>query len=605
MANTFDPTARADGLTLSTDIVQAGATFNDASRLLTGGLWSSPTDANNQENSLDNFLADIHTVMNDINADLAQGATVTAGGDAYTLTAANVATLTAVQTQLSTMLAEAPLSVANGPSSVAAQTALHAADSAVLAEINGDTGLAGVLGSHSYASTAGTSDVGFQAPVAGSDSAAAIAAATASGATLAEIGSVFNAAVALSQGGLNPSNLAQFNTDMNAVATGINNILANPTELATIESGESPAAAALTTIHLQTVANQAEWQVNTADAEYATNPNVAARSTSDNLLDMIDIVQNDGNLNTAAGGNGAAGTVGGFAELPGFLTGTITHYQDDQAQTNFWAEFIAEANVLNNDLTAIAGTPATANTAAVAPVAVTHAQLEALITDVQNYNSFGASFAAAEGGTFGARFQNELTQGTLTADSAAAIHGLQGIANGDTGAALAADQAQITAAGTGFVADANDVSGNNNPLGGGTYNGASTTVHDATTVAGIAQGSIPTDPLASTNPVAGSPTDPLAGSTTSTSTGTGATGAGAAGNGATPAAITTLINDFLALEHGTGNASTVFADLQALAGGQTPGGGDPFAGYGNGGVTPPAGDHGDHAQVDHSHHWHL
>jgi hypothetical protein len=599
MANTFDPTARADGLTLSTDIVQAGATFNDASRLLTGGLWSSPTDANNQENSLDNFLADIHTVMNDINADLAQGATVTAGGDAYTLTAANVATLTAVQTQLSTMLAEAPLSVANGPSSVAAQTALHAADSAVLAEINGDTGLAGVLGSHSYASTAGTSDVGFQAPVAGSDSAAAIAAATASGATLAEIGSVFNAAVALSQGGLNPSNLAQFNTDMNAVATGIHNILANPTELATIESGESPAAAALTTIHLQTVANQAEWQVNTADAEYATNPNVAARSTSDNLLDMIDIVQNDGNLNTAAGGNGAAGTVGGFAELPGFLTGTITHYQDDQAQTNFWAEFVAEANVINNDLTSIASGQVTASPA----------QLQALITDVQNYNSFGASFAAAEGGTFGARFENELTQGTLAADSAAAVHGLQGILHGDTGAALAADQAQITAAGTGFVADANDVSGNNNPLGGGTYNGASTTVHDATTVAGIAQGSIPADPLASTNPVAGSPTDPLAGSTTSTSTGTGATGAGAAGNGATPAAIATLINDFLALEHGNGNASTVFADLQALAGqpagGQTPGGSDPFAGYGNGGVTPPTGDHGDHAQVDHSHHWHL
>jgi hypothetical protein len=41
---------------------------------------------------------------------------------------------------------------------------------------------------------------------------------------------------------------------------------------------------------------------------------------------------------------------------------------------------------------------------------------------------------------------------------------------------LAADQAQIQAAGTGFVADANDVSGNNIPLGGGSYVGDATTV---------------------------------------------------------------------------------------------------------------------------------
>jgi hypothetical protein len=41
---------------------------------------------------------------------------------------------------------------------------------------------------------------------------------------------------------------------------------------------------------------------------------------------------------------------------------------------------------------------------------------------------------------------------------------------------LAADQAQIQAAGTGFVADANDVSGNNIPPGGGSYVGDATTV---------------------------------------------------------------------------------------------------------------------------------
>jgi hypothetical protein len=56
---------------------------------------------------------------------------------------------------------------------------------------------------------------------------------------------------------------------------------------------------------------------------------------------------------------------------------------------------------------------------------------------------------------------------------------------------LAADQAQIQAAGTGFVADANDVSGNNIPLGGGSYVGDATTVAGATSVPGVAQGTIP------------------------------------------------------------------------------------------------------------------
>jgi hypothetical protein len=81
--------------------------------------------------------------------------------------------------------------------------------------------------------------------------------------------------------------------------------------------------------------------------------------------------------------------------------------------------------------------------------------------------------------------------GTLLADTTNAVKGLTGIANGDTGAALAADQAQILAAGTGFVADANDVGGNNIPNGGGTFVGTATTVATATSPNGLAMGSIP------------------------------------------------------------------------------------------------------------------
>jgi hypothetical protein len=478
-------TTRADGLTLSNDLAQAGATFNDATRLLDGGLWSTPTDANGQNNYLGSFLADIHTVLNDVTGDLAAGATVTVGGNAYTLTAADITALQDVQKQLNTMITEAPQAIGNSHAAIAAQQALHAADAAVLADIHGDSGLAAALANAPYAATTGSTDVGFQAPVAGSDNAAAITAATAQGATLADIGNVFNAAANLAIGGLNHSNLAEFNADMHAIATGLTNILNNPTALAAIEAGEAPQDAALTTVHLDTVLNQVNLQINDFDKEYAHNPQVAARATNDNLLDIIDIVQNDAALNTAAGGNGNPAAAGGFAELPGFLSGTITPFQDNQAQTNFWAQFLSEANVINNQLNAVASGQTTAP-----------ADIQNLITEIQNYQKFGASFDQSQGGIFDARFGNELNSGTLLADTANAVKGLQGILNGDTGAALAADQALIKAAGSGFAADAMDVSGNNIPTGGGTYVGTATTVAGATSVAGIAQGSIPVGPVA-------------------------------------------------------------------------------------------------------------
>jgi hypothetical protein len=165
--------------------------------------------------------------------------------------------------------------------------------------------------------------------------------------------------------------------------------------------------------------------------------------------------------------------------MPSYLQGTILHFQDNQAQTNFWATFLAEGNTINNQLQAVAAGQQTP------------AQINQLITDIQNYNNYATQFDKAQGGIFGARFDNELLGGTLLADTNNAIHGLKGIANGDTGAALAADQAQIVAAGQGFVADAADVSGNNIPLGGGSYVDTATTVATATSVNGVASGTIP------------------------------------------------------------------------------------------------------------------
>jgi trimeric autotransporter adhesin len=509
---TLPATDRADALNLSTDLAQAGAVFNDSTRLLDGGLWSTPADNNNQQAYLGMYTTDINAVLDDVNAALANPAGITVSGNAFTPSAADTAVLSQVQGQLQTLLNEAPLSVGHSQSAANAQELIHTTQTSILNEINGDSALAQALGANPYATDTGATNVGFQSLPAGTDSAAALSAATASGASLAQIGSVFNAATDLAVGGLNHSNLSEFNSDMQAVATGLSNLINNPTELSAVESGETAQAAALTTVHLDTLLNQTNLQINDFDQKYASNPNIAARSTNDNLLDMIDIVQNDTALNTAAGGNGTPSSVGGFAEMPSYLAGTIQHYQDNQAQTNFWSQFLSEANVINGQLQNVAA----GNNA-------TPGQVQSLISEIQNYQQFGASFDQSQGGVFGARFDNELLSGTLLADTTNAVHGLQGIANGDTGAALAADQAQILAAGQGFVADATDVSGNNVPVGGGTYVGTSTTVSGATSPAGIAQGTIPV-----TGPASGS-TGLAAAGGTGTGTGGGSQGEGNAG----------------------------------------------------------------------------
>lgn len=508
-------TQRTSALNLSTDLVQAGVVFNDATRLLDGGAFAQPSDSFNQQNYLGMYTTDIHAVQSDIAAILATPANATLGGQAFTLNATDTAVLTEVNNQLSTLLTAAPQTT-NAATATSAEQTLHSVQLQILGEINNDPHLAAALNNVQYASGTGALNHGFQQLPAGADDAASLAAATA-GNSLAAVGTVFNAAADLADGGLNANNLTEFNTDMQAVASGVNNILNNKTMLAQIESGETANAAALTTIHLQTVLNQVDLQLNKFDGLVATDPNTADRSTNDNLLDIIDIVQNDANLNKAAGGPGTPTSTGGFAEFPAFLNGaggvnahggTILQYQDNQAQTNFWSAFLAEANTINAQLQKVASGGEQAS--------------QALITQIENYQAFGAKFDAAQGGVFGDRFDNELLSGTLLADTNNAVAGLTGILNGATGATLAADKAQIIAAGMGFTADANDVSGNNIPIGGGSYVGTAVTVSTATSVHGVAMGTIPV----TANPNIAHGTGGAATAATTTTGGGTSTGAG-------------------------------------------------------------------------------
>src|SRR5689334_14661014 len=434
MANTFTPTALANGtsnllvrasaINQTTDLLQAGVVFNDAVRASLG-LFSTPANSGNSNPFLGSYTTDVHAVQNDIAAMLANPGNVTINGNAFALNATDTQVLTTVQTQLTAILNAAPQTT-NAATLAAADQIIHTNEMQILQEINGDAHLANALAKVPFLANTGATDVAFQNLPVGADDAATLANAT-NGTSLKAVGSVFNAAADLALGGINANNLTQIQTDFTAVHNGLMAILNSPSKLAAIEKGETAVAAQTTTLHLQTVADQIMLQINKYDPnEVNANP-TALRGTADNILDIIDIVQNDANLNMAAGGNGMPGHVGGFAEMPGGLTGTVTKFQDNQAQTNFWAAFLSEANTINAQLTKVANGSGTAN--------------QALITQIQNYQQFGAKFDAAQGAVFQGRFDNELNNGTLEADSAAAIKALTGILNHDQGAALAADKA--------------------------------------------------------------------------------------------------------------------------------------------------------------------
>lgn len=460
---------RADALNPSTDLVQAGVVFNDAARISTG-LFNLAGSGNSNP-FLGSYTTDIHAVQNDIAAMLAAPGDVTLGGQAFMLNTTDTAVLTNVQAQLSTLLTAAAQTT-NAATLAAADQTVHAVQAQILGEINNDPHLAAALNNVTFMAATGANDVAFQNLPAGADDPTALAAAT--GGDFAAVGQVFNAAAALSAGGISSANLGQITSDFTAIQQGLTNILGDQAKLATIEAGETANAAALTTLHLQTVLGQIGLQLTKYDGAEANGSALALRGTADNVLDIIDIIQGDANLNVAAGGNGAAGHAGGFAEMPGGLKGTVTKFQDSQVQTNFWASFLSEGNTIAAHLTAIAGGQEQASTG--------------LITQIQNYQNFGAAFDVAQGAVFQGRFDNELFAGALQSDTAAAVKGLTGILNGDQGDALAADQALITAAGANFAGNAMDIAGNNMAIGGVAYVASATTVATATVVNGLGMG---------------------------------------------------------------------------------------------------------------------
>jgi hypothetical protein len=398
-----------------------GLTFNDATRALEGGLWQNPLNEGNQgPGSVARYIGDLTSVQQGLMAEINAGQ----------FTGNTLTNVNNILTDINKAMSAAQASVAGG-NVVQAEQALHSSHLDILNIVNNDpqlSALATADGGNGFLSAPTAFDKGVNAH-------------NAPHATFEDIGVIFNDAQNQILGGVNQSNREHILQDVSAAEADLQALInADPQQFQN-----------LTGIHAQTIVNQLELE-KTYINEAGTNPLVSSRGSNDNFLDMIDIVQGDDAL---AGMAGKGWTPFGDALHP------TTPYQDNAAQTNFWANFMADSNSL--------GQKAMAAVAAGDPNAIA-----GLINDLHTFETNATNFDAAQGGIFGARFDNELLgdKSTLGAEVNAMIKGLQ------------SHDANLVAAATEEMhANAADVSGNNVPLGGGTYNPDGQTVADVLSTA--------------------------------------------------------------------------------------------------------------------------
>src|SRR5215831_8056469 len=420
--------------------------FNDATRILEGGLWHNNVSVGNQGNGTDGrYTADLQLVQTGLTADVA----------AKDFSGDQLTHVNRVLADIQTALTAVPGAVNNDPH---AEATLRSAHLDIINTIENDPVL--------QALSIKDDNPGFN--FAPPELATPLNANTPH-ATFAELGAIFDDAQSRSLGGINANNLPQIQADLKVVHDG----------LITLMNDHPQLFGGATGIHAQTIVDQINLQLTNFDHQYGFNPD-AAKATNDNFLDITDIVAGDPNLANMASMNGVTGWT------PAPATDVVpVPYQDNAAQTNFWADFIASSNTLGAQAQQLVSTG-------------TAAQVQAFIQTLQGFEQNVQNFDAAQGGIFQARFDNELLgdNATVGADVAAMIKGLQ-----------THDAALVTAAAEGFHANAMDVSGNNVPLNGGTYNADGQTVVDALSTAtgplppASATPLTPTAPAAHSNPL--------------------------------------------------------------------------------------------------------
>jgi trimeric autotransporter adhesin len=432
--------------------------FNDATRILEGGVWHNNVPVGNQGNGTDGrYIADLQLVQTGLTADVAAGAFT---GDQLT--------------HINTVLADITTAIAAVPGAVnndaGAEATLRTAHLDIINTIEHDPIL------QALSIKDGNPGFNFAPP----ELATPLNANTPH-ATFAELGAIFDDAQSKSLGGINANNLPAIQADLQAVHDGLLTLMQDHPQL----------FGGATEVHATTIIDQINLQLTNFDHQYGFNPD-AAKATNDNFLDITDIVAGDPNLANMASANG----VTGWTPAP-FTDVVPTPYQDNAAQTNFWADFIASSNTLGAKAEHLVTTGAAVD-------------IQAFVHTLQGFESNVSNFDAAQGGIFQARFDNELlgNDATVGADVAEMIKGLQ-----------THNAALVTAAAEGFHANAMDVSGNNVPLNGGTFNPDGLTVADALSTATAPLPPAPVTPLtpadtavvvAAADPAATAPAAPAA-----------------------------------------------------------------------------------------------
>ncbi|RTL69394.1 MAG: hypothetical protein EKK41_13590 [Hyphomicrobiales bacterium] len=397
-----------------TTFAQAGAVFNDATRQLEGGLWQNTVEEGGQGfGSAKAVAADLQALQTGLQAQINAGQ----------FTGDTLAKVQGIVASLGEEAEAAAASVSGGGafgSVAAAETALRNIHLGIIDTVKGDATLAAMA----------TADGGNGFQSVPPAFAAGVTAANAPHENLAQIGAIFDDAANLMLGGINSSNVAAIKADIAAAGSGLKHLMAaHPDEFG-----------GLTGIHADTVVRQLALEAKFID-QVGTNPN-AGRASNDNMLDIIDIVQGDTNLANMANQGGVAG----FTAFPDKLNPT-PKYLDNDAQTAFWASFIAQSNSLGSAAQAVVGSG-------------DKAAINTLIGQLRTFEKNSANFDQSQGGIFEARFDNELAKGssTLGAEVAAMIKGLK------TGNA-----ALVAAAADEMHANAADVGGNNIAANGATY----------------------------------------------------------------------------------------------------------------------------------------
>ncbi|HET9716664.1 MAG TPA: hypothetical protein VFP60_10825 [Pseudolabrys sp.] len=396
------------------DFAALGAIFNDATRALVGGLWQNVIEEGGQgQGTVVQYVDDLQKVKSGIEELIA--------GDQFagdTLTNAQ-----AILADIDTAVSAAAASVTGGRtfgSVAAAEAALRDSHLDILNIVNGDPNLSALA----------TKDgaVGFMPTPPTLDG---VTAEDAPRTTLAEIGAIFDDASSRILGGVNSENKAIIRDDIRAVIDGMKELMADQPD---VFSG-------LTGVHAETVVRQLELEFRYIKSA-ATDPD-SGRGSNDNILDIIDIIQGDETLAAMANQNG----VSGFTPFPDALNET-PKYLDNEAQTVFWANFIADSNSLGQRAVELVGQG-------------DKGAIRDLIQDLRTFESEVTQFDLAQGGIFGARFDNELLgkTSTLGAEVDSMIRGLK---TGD--AELVAAAAEV------MHGNSADVGGNNLPITGGTYN---------------------------------------------------------------------------------------------------------------------------------------